>query len=73
MISPTTHYFDILFRHIRAAGFEDGIDFNYQEGPESISPRLHLWLKQNSKVLQVVVREEMKQRGFKPVSHTEAD
>ena len=66
MNSANHHFLDILFRHIREAGFQDGIDFNYEEGPESISPSLHLWLKQNGKVLNVKVTKEMRQRGFKP-------
>ena len=68
MINPMDHYLDILFRRIREAGFEDGSDFSYEKGPESISSNLDLWLKQNSKVLKVEIAKEMKQRGFKVVT-----
>lgn len=67
MTSANHHFLDILLRHIREAGFQDGIDFNYEEGPESISPTLNLWLKQNGEVLNVKVQKEMRQRGFKLV------
>ena len=65
MNSANHHFLDILLRHIREAGFQDGIDFKLDEGLQSMTPILRLWLKQNGKVLLVKIQKEMGQRGFK--------
>ena len=68
MTNAFDHFMDSMFQRFREAGFEDGIDFSWEKGPESVSPRLDSWLKQNREVLKVEIAKEMKQRGFKVVT-----
>ena len=64
-LDPFKNYMDAVFQQYREAGFEDGIDWSYEGGPESHSPRLMAWLVENQKQLEAAVDEEMDRRGFK--------
>lgn len=58
------NFSDVFLQHIRNAGFEDGVDFKWDEGPESISPRLMEWLLQNKDSNNASFGKEMARRGF---------
>lgn len=58
---------DVFLQHIRNAGFEDGVDFKWDEGPESFSPRLLLYLVKNRSRMQKVMDEGMRKRGYRPM------
>jgi len=66
-LDPFKNYMDAVFQQYREAGFEDGVDWTYEGGPESHSPRLAKWLEENEVQLLAAVDAEMDRRGFKRV------
>ena len=63
-LDPFMNYMDLVFQQYREAGFEDGVDWSYEGGPKSHSPRLAKWLEENQTQLEAAVEAEMVKRGF---------
>ena len=63
--TPFQAYLDLFFQYLREAGFEDGIDFNFEVGPESYSDALFSFIHDNSHDINQWIDVHMQKRGYK--------